>query len=331
MSTPVTLNWGILGCARITRRGLIPGIAGSESGRLHALASRDIAKARAWAGEFGIPRSYGSYEEVLADPDVQAVYIPLPNELHRPWTIAAAEAGKHVLCDKPLACDAGEAEAMVTACRANGVLLMEGFMWRHQPRIAALRALVAEGAVGDLRLVRTSFSFSIEPGDWRLDPARGGGALWDIGCYGVNAARLFTGAEPISAQTTTRVGPTGVDMTLTTALEFPGGVLGLVDCSFELPFRCNVEVVGTRGAIEIPLAFLPPERPIARVLGAGTNRSAGAFETREFDGRDQYAAMVDAFAASVAARRLVAPAEDGLDQMRALAMIRAAERVVGSR
>jgi len=176
ISTLPELRWGILGCARITRRGLAPGIASSQSGSLHALASRDGDQARAWAEEFGVPRAYGSYEALLADPDVQAVYIPLPNELHRPWVIAAADAGKHVLCEKPLALDAADAAAMVDHCRARGVLLMEGFMWRHQPRTATLRERLAQGAIGELRLVRTSFSFPIAAGDWRRDPARGGGA-----------------------------------------------------------------------------------------------------------------------------------------------------------
>src|SRR5262249_38489237 len=142
--------WGILGCARITRRGLVPGIRASSSGVLHALASRDPATARTWAAEFDIPRAHDSYEALLADPEVDAVYIPLPNELHRPWVTAAADAGKHVLCEKPLALDAREAAAMVEHCRIRGVLLMEAFMWRHQPRTLELRRLIREGAVGPL-------------------------------------------------------------------------------------------------------------------------------------------------------------------------------------
>src|SRR3954471_877627 len=250
MSSESRLRWGILGCARITRRGLIPGLRDSSSSMLHALASRDRATAQAWASEFQVPRAHGNYQELIDDPEVEAVYIPLPNELHKTWVLAAADAGKHVLCEKPLALDAAEARAMVEHCRARGVVLMEAFMWRHQPRTAALRHLVDEGAIGTLRLIRSSFSFSIDPGDWRLDQARGGGALWDIGCYGVSTARLFAGSEPESIKAQARFGPSGVDMSLTANLRFPGGVLGLIDCSFEQPFRCVYELIGSRGVIE---------------------------------------------------------------------------------
>jgi predicted dehydrogenase len=316
--------WGILGCARITRRGLVPGIRASGTGQLYALASRDPATARAWATEFDIPRAHDSYESLLKDPDVDAVYIPLPNELHRPWVEAAADAGKHVLCEKPLALDAREAGAMVEHCRDRGVLLMEAFMWRHQPRTLELRHLVREGAIGELRLIRSSFSFPIAAGDWRLDLARGGGALWDVGCYGVNAARFFIGAEPTDVQSIAHVGPTGVDLTLAALLAFPGGVLATVDCSFEQPYRCSCELVGTRGVIEVPDAFLPPAggRPMARLrtIGSACDSEAASDDIRtlEFEPINQYSAMVDAFARSVAAGALVDPAEDGRAQMVAL-------------
>jgi predicted dehydrogenase len=320
ITTLPALRWGLLGCARIARRSLIPGIRSSTHGRLVALASRTHALARAWADEFAIPRAYGSYEDLLADPEVDAVYIPLPNELHRPWTYAAADAGKHILCEKPLALNAAEADAMVAHCRARGVVLMEAFMWRHQPRTAALRRLVADGAIGELRLVRSSFSFPIEPGDWRLDPARGGGALWDVGCYGVSTSRLFAGAEPSAARSLAHVGPNGVDLSLTAELRFPDGVLGLLDCSFEQPFRCSYELVGTRGSIDVPDAYLPPAVPLAQLNGPEGRR------TLTFDGRDQYAEMVDAFARAVAGQALADPAEDGLASMRVLDAILAASK-----
>ncbi len=325
------LRWGILGCARISRRGLIPGIQASKTGRLVALASRDAPTARAWCDEFAIPKSTDSYQALLDDPEIDAVYIPLPNELHKPWVTAAADAGKHVLCEKPLALDAVEAGEMVEHCRSRGVVLMEAFMWRHQPRSRELNARVADGLIGELRLVRSSFSFPIEPGDWRLDPARGGGALWDVGCYGVNTARYFAGSEPESVRVRARFGPTGVDLTLTASLKFPDGVLASVDCSFEQPFRCVYEVVGTRGVIEVPDAYLPPQgqRPIARTRTLGSSSDSDAttdvVEILEFEMADQYAEMVDAFSASVEAGRLVEPAEDGLCQMKALdAIIEAA-------
>jgi predicted dehydrogenase len=325
------LRWGILGCARISRRGLIPGIRAAETGTLIALASRDLTQARAWAREFKIPIYTGKYEELLADSNIDAVYIPLPNELHRPWVIAAADAGKHVLCEKPLALEANEARQMVEHCRSRNVLLMEAFMWRHQPRSLELRQHVAKGAIGELRLVRSSFSFPIEEGDWRLDPTRGGGSLWDVGCYGLNAARFYTGAEPESVRAEAHFGPTGVDLTLAASLRFAGGVLASIDCSFEQPYRCACELVGTQGVIEVPDAYLPPRtgKPLARLrtIGSGSDSDAGSDEVRvlEFEPVNQYAAMVDALAQCAASGSLSDPAEDGLAQMEALeAIIRSA-------
>lgn len=317
------LSWGILGCARISRRGLIPGIQHSEFGRLLAIASRDLSTAQSWASEFGIPRAHGGYEAVIEDPEIQAVYVPLPNELHRPWVERAAEAGKHVLCEKPLSLDARDATAMVEACRSGGVVLMEAFMWRHQARTRGILDLIRGGVIGELRLVRSSFSFPIEADDWRLDPTRGGGALWDVGCYGVNTARLFAGEEPESVAARARFGPGDVDLTLTAELKFPGGVLGLLDCSFEQPFRCSYELVGTRGVIEVPDAYLPPATPSARLWGDVGIRDL------KFDGRDQYASMVDAFAEGVSAGGLGGGlGEDGLAQMRVLDALAAAARRV---
>jgi predicted dehydrogenase len=302
---------------------LIPGIRASESSELFGLASRDRATAESWAGEFGVPCAWGRYEDALDDPRVDAVYIPLPNELHRPWVLAAADAGKHILCEKPLALNAAEAEEMVAHSRRRGVVLMEAFMWRHQPRTAALRTMLAEGLIGELRLVRSSFSFPIAPGDWRLDPARGGGALWDVGCYGLSTARLFSGKEPESVHALARFSTQGVDLSLAATLRFPDGVLASIDCSFEQPYRCTYELVGTNSTWVIPDAYLPPAEPIAQLYGPD---GVLVREVR-FDGRDQYAAMVDAFSQAVAAGgTLHAPAEDGLAQMRALEAIRNAAR-----
>jgi predicted dehydrogenase len=329
------VRWGILGCARISRRGLIPGIRGSFSGELLAIASRALGTAQAWASEFSIPRAYGSYPELLADPDIDAIYIPLPNELHKPWVLAAADAGKHILCEKPLALDAAEAEAMVGHCRERSVLLIEAFMWRHQPRTLELLDRVKRGDIGELRLVRSSFSFPITPDDWRLDRARGGGALWDVGCYGVSTARLFAGAEPIQTQAMAHFGPTGVDLTLTAQLEFPKGIIGVIDCSFEQPFRCVYEIVGTRGVIEVPDAYLPPTetKPTARWQSIGAAPDSGAepdrVETLEFETTNQYSGLVDAFAESVSVGHPVKLAEDGLAQMIAIDKILAVARALG--
>ena len=249
----------------------------------------------------------GSYDELLADGEIDAVYIPLPNELHLPTVFAAAEAGKHVLCEKPLALDADEAARMVEACHSRGLLLMEAFMWRFQPRTAALLNLVRSGRIGELRLIRSSFSFPIDPGDWRLEAGRGGGALWDVGCYGVSTARLFAGAEPRSIKSVAHFGPSGVDLSLAATLEFPGDILAAIDCSFEQPFRCEYELVGTKGVIKVPDAYLPPPSPLAELLvDSGSERLT-------FPGGNQYAAMVDAFHAALEnGNRLPERAETGL-------------------
>ena len=325
MSTLTRLRWGILGCARISRRGLIPGIQESHTGVLNALASRQAATAEAWASEFQIPKAYKSYEELLADPEIDAVYIPLPNELHLTWTQAAADAGKHVLCEKPVARSTEEAMAMAEHCKKRGVLLMEAFMWRYSPRIVSVRQRIQDGEIGTLRIINVSFSFSIDPTDWRLDPERGGGALFDVGCYGVNAARFFTQREPDTVQALVRRGPTGVDMTLATQLGFTSGVIANIDCSFELPYRNRLELVGTGGSIVLDDAFLPGLNPTATLLRLGSDSGAAAPETLQFDNRNQYSAMVDHFALSVQAKRLLAPAEDGVAQMTAIdAVFRAA-------
>jgi predicted dehydrogenase len=320
------IRWGILGCARICRRAIIGALRQTRLGTLAAIASRDERTARAWAEEFRIPRAHRSYEDLIADPDVDAIYLPLPNELHKPWTFAAADVGKHVLCEKPLALDVSEAEDMADYCQRRGVLLREAFMWRHQPRAIELRRMVADGLIGDLRLVRSSFSFALSGDDWRLDPTRGGGALWDVGCYGVSTARFFTGTEPVAIRGAARLGPSGVDLSLTAELVFPHGVLGLIDCSFEQPFRCAYELVGTRGAIEVPLAYLPPRWPTARLI-----RDDRSPRRLLFSGRDQYALMFDDFARSVAAGNAPSDvAEDGVDQMRVLDAIKAAIATAGT-
>jgi predicted dehydrogenase len=210
---------------------------------------------------------------------------------------------------------------MVDACRRAGVLLMEGFMWRHHPRTTRIVELVRGGEIGELRLVRSSFSFDIDRSDWRLDAARGGGALWDVGCYGVNACRLLCGSEPARVTASARWWPTGVDMTLAATLEFPGGAIGQIDCSFEAPFRCRYEVVGTTGVIEVPDAFLPGETPEIFL-----HRAAACDRIAAPPG-NQYSDMVDHFcSALLGGRPLAPPAEDGLLNMRVLHEIRQSAR-----
>ena len=310
------LRIGILGCARIVRRSIAGALKNHPSATWHGLAGRDAATAAAWAHEFGLPKHYGSYEALVTDPEIDAVYLPLPNELHRPWALAAAAAGKHVLCEKPLALDVADAECIVEDCRAAGVVLMEAFMWRHHPRVALARHMIADGKLGALRFVKMDFSFPIDLGDWRLDAARGGGALYDLGCYGINISRLFTGAEPPEVHARARYRSPGVDMSLGMQLTFPDGVQALLDASFECPNRNRFELIGTQGMLEFLEGVLPQlESTIHYKTDSGT-------EVIRIPAADQYAEMISCFVRSVAAGRLETPAEDGLANMRVVQQVR---------
>ncbi|MBS0265584.1 MAG: Gfo/Idh/MocA family oxidoreductase [Planctomycetes bacterium] len=310
------IRFGILGCGRITRRGLIPGITQSPAAELVALASQRPGVAAELAKECGSPRAYDSYEAVINDPQVDAVYVPSTGESHKHWTLLAARAGKHVLCEKSLALNVAEAEEMAAGCRQAGIVLQEAFMWRHHPRTKQVKSLLQAGEIGELRLICAHFSFDIDRSDWRLNPAQGGGAVWDIGCYGVNASRHFAGVEPHSVYSRARFYETGADMTMQIALQFPNGCLANVDCSFEAPFRCEVELVGTRGTIVIPDAFLPPDQ--AKLLVRRGVEPEAPVETVVFPAANQYAEQVTDFCASIAAGKLLAPAEDGVGNMRVL-------------
>lgn len=246
------LRWGLLSTARINRR-ILDGARGSELADVVAVASRDGERARAYADEHGISRAHASYGALLADPEVDAIYVSLPNDGHVPWSIRALEAGKHVLSEKPLTRHAAAAEAAFDAARRAGRLLTEAFMWRHHPQTRRLQALVADGAVGELRLIRAAFSFVIAPGDVRLDPALDGGGLMDVGCYCVSAMRLLAG-EPGEVVGRQVLGGGGVDVRFTGLLRFerPGGeVLGVLDCGFDLARRAHLEVVGSDGRIVV--------------------------------------------------------------------------------
>ena len=306
------LRIGVLGCARIVRRAMVAGIAGSGSAVLEGIASRSAKRAAAWAKEFGICKHYGSYEALIADPEIDAIYNALTNELHRDWTVRAAEAGKHILCEKPLGINLAHAEAIVHGCHKHGVVLMEAFMWRHHPRVRHAMELIREGRIGELRLVKMDFSFEAEPDEWILDPVRGGGAMNDIGCYGIDAARYFTGEEPDVVHVFSRWHSTGIDMTSAMSLSFANGTLAQIDCSLESPDRSRIELVGTKGSIELPEGVVPSPRSELLFKHDGTT------EVISFDEVDQYAEEVKIFAASVKAGKLLAPAEDGIPNMRVL-------------
>ena len=252
-----TLSWGLMGTARINR-ALIPPLRVSARNRLLAVASREEERASAYAREWGIERVHGSYEALLADRDIDVVYLPLPNGLHAEWAIRAVRAGKHVLCEKPLALTVEEVDAMFAAAREAGVTVAEAFMYRHHPQTTRVRELVVSGALGRVRFVRGTFSFPLtRPHDVRLSPALGGGSLWDVGCYPLSFARYVLGQEPLEVAGAQHEGRTGVDMSFAAQLRFPDDVLVQFDCSFEAPFRTVMEVVGEEASLVVTQPFKP--------------------------------------------------------------------------
>lgn len=243
-------RWGILSTANINRH-VLAGAAGSDQVEIAAVASRDLARAVAYARERGIPRAYGSYEELLADPALEAIYISLPNSLHVEWAIRALQAGKHVLCEKPVSRHPEQVEALFDAAERAGRYCMEAFMWRHNPQTKRLAELVTDGAIGELRLIRAAFSFPLaNPANIRLRSDLDGGALMDIGCYCVSGARLLAG-EPVRVTAQQVVGPSGVDVRFTGTLAFDGPVLAQFDCALDLPNRSELEAIGSKGSIRV--------------------------------------------------------------------------------
>jgi xylose dehydrogenase (NAD/NADP) len=306
------VRWGILGAANIAVKRFIPGAIASSNGVVHALASRDLARAREIAERFAIPVAYGSYRELLDDPAIDAVYIPLPNTLHAEWTIAAAMAGKAILCEKPLAVSSVQARRMIDAARANDVLLMEAFMYRFHPQHARVRELLDAGEIGEVRAVRTAFTFQLEPFDpanVRLQRDLAGGALMDVGCYCVNAARMLFGEEPqwASAQWDFRE-TFGVEVSLAGVLTFSDARTATFDCGFRAAGQGSYTVAGTKGQIDVPTAFVPqPVETTVRVI-------AGALTREErIPGVDQYALEATEFADALLRRRpLRIPADDAV-------------------
>lgn len=257
------LKWGILGCASIAKRAVIPGLKQSQLNEVTAIASRDIDKSQATAEELNIPKAYGSYEEILEDPDIDAVYIPLPNHLHKEWTIRAAEAGKHILCEKPLALTEAEAAEMAEAAAKSGVHLSEAFMYRYHPRYDIIKDLLNSGAIGEIRAIHSSFTFnnSGSATNVRFRKDWGGGSIYDIGCYPINAARILLGTEPEAVTVQAFFSPAhdNVDMMASGLIEFGGNVALTFDCGMWAAGRNPLEIIGTEGIIEVPHAYSIPE------------------------------------------------------------------------
>lgn len=323
--TSDTIRWGILSTARIARRSVGPGIRKARNGELRAVASRSLERARAFAAELEIPRANGSYLALLADPEIDAVYIPLPTSLHHQWVMAAARAGKHVLVDKPFAVDAGEAVAMVEACREAGVQLIEGFMYRYDPRHARLRELVAEGAIGDLRQINTAFCFPItrDPANVRLSTNLAGGALGDLGTYCVSVSRLHMGGEPRRLMARMTNDPEfGVDFDGNALLEFDEGRIATVAFSFQTSRRHFLELIGTEGTLRMERHVLAPGESTSIEI-----RTASGTVTERFAPFDSYQAEVENLGDAI---RGEAPAlvdgDEAIRQMRVLDAVRASAR-----
>jgi predicted dehydrogenase len=296
------LRWGILSTANIANEKVIPGMRKSARSRVVAIGSRDGARARLMADRHGIERVHGSYEALLADPEIDAVYIPLPNHLHAQWTKAAARAGKHVLCEKPLAMTAAEAEAMLEVCEAEGVRLMEAFMYRLHPSWLAVREMVASGRIGRLTAVHSWFSyFNDDTANIRNIRAVGGGALYDVGCYNVNLSRMLFGAEPDRVEAAiTRDRDEGVDVLTSAILTFGDGVATFT-CAIRSEPDQQVHIYGTEGRISIGIPFnIPPDRPTqVHVTAGGDPPVAPATEVLAFETADPYTVEVEAFAAAI--------------------------------
>jgi predicted dehydrogenase len=320
-----TLRWGILSTAQIARTKVIPGLRQAARCSVVAIASRDEGRAATVAADLGIPRAHGSYEALLADPEVDAVYIPLPNHLHAEWTIAAARAGKHVLCEKPLALTAADAGRMAAVCRTEGVYLMEAFMYRLHPSWVAVRELVAAGRIGRLVAIDSWFSFfNDDPSNIRNKREVGGGALFDIGCYCVNLSRMLFGTEPLEIDAWLDRDPaTGVDVVTSAILGFESGVATFT-CSTRAEPDQRVHIYGTKGRISVGIPFnIPPDRPTEVWLTAGGNPPvAPATETLRFDAADPYAVEGERFAAAVLDGLPVpTPPEDAVANLRAIERI----------
>jgi len=316
------LRWGVLSTAKIGIEKVIPATVAAARCEVVAIASRDLGRAESAASGLGIARAFGSYEDLLADADVDAVYNPLPNHLHTDWTIAAARAGKHVLCEKPLATNAAEAERMIQVCEAEGVLLMEAFMYRLHPTWEAARDLLASGRIGELRAVQSWFSyFNDDPRNIRNIVEAGGGALYDIGCYCVNLSRMLFGAEPERVQgSVTRDPVMGIDVLTSAILDFDDGVATFT-CSTRAEPDQRVHIYGANGRISFEIPFnIPPDLPMRVFVTAGGDPPVRPeTEVLTFDPANEYTIQAERFAAAVLDRTPVPiPPSDAVGNLRVI-------------
>jgi predicted dehydrogenase len=305
------LRWGLLSTARINER-LIPAIRACARCELIAVASSSgPEKAASYASQWHIPRAYGSYDALLADPQIDAVYISLPNALHVTWVVKAAEAKKHILCEKPLALTTTEVDRMAEAAGKNGVVLMEAVMMRYHPQTIELAKRLAGGVIGAVRLIRGVFTFTLtRPGDIRFDSSLGGGSIWDLGSYPVSFMRTMLGANPVEVHGWHILGEGGVDLSFAGQMRFPGGTLTQFFSSFQAVPSADVDVLGSAGTIHLDLPYLNKLGVTSqvRIRRPAANRSSGTFgdaaseceeETLTYENVDAYQYEVEALAACV--------------------------------
>ena len=329
MTTDEPVRWGILGAANIAVKKVIPGMQRGRRSRVVAIASRDLAKARAAAESLGIPRAYGSYEELLADADVEAVYNPLPNHLHVPWSIRAADAGKHVLCEKPIAMSADEARTLLAARDRTGVKVGEAFMVRAHPQWIKVRELIDADRIGELRLVVGHFSYCRRDfNDIRSRPEFGGGALMDIGCYPIMLSRWLFGAEPIDVVGQIELDPDmGVDRLVSGLLRFEAGQASFT-CSSQLVPHQRMQIFGTTARIDVEIPVnAPPDAATRIYLDGGGDLTGRGRETIELPVVDQYTLQGDRFSEAIRGRGEVPVSlEDAISNMAVIdALFRSAE------
>jgi len=287
------LNWGLLSTAKINRAVIAP-LRSSKRNRLRAVASRSTDTAEAYAKQWEIERAFGSYEALLADPEIDVIYNSLPNHLHAPWSIQALNAGKHVLCEKPLALTVAEVDAMEAAARKSGRVLAEAFMYRHHAVTLRVNELVDGGEVGALQLIRGAFTFMLKRvGDIRLKKETGGGSIWDVGCYPISYARMIAGAEPLEAFGWQVVGEGGADLTFAGQLRFPNGVMAQFDSGFVSPPRSFMEITGSEGVLSVPRPFKPG--PVDEVFLTKGDR----MERIEVRGGELYAGEIEDMADAI--------------------------------
>ena len=315
------VRWGILGAANIAVRQVIPATQQSPLCSVVAIASRDYEKARAAADTLGIPRAYGSYQELINDPDVEAIYNPLPNHLHVPWTIRAAERGKHVLCEKPIARSAAEAEQLREVRQRTGVQIAEAFMVRTHPQWTAVRDLITSGRIGDLRLINGHFTyFRRDPADVRSNPEWGGGALLDIGCYPITMSRWLFGEEPIEVVGQLEFDPDmHVDRVGSALLRFPSGQAAFT-FGGQVALHQQMKMFGTRGHIAIDVPFNPPPGlPTRVVVDDGRDLVGSGSEEFAFPPVNQYTLQATRFAEAVRGLNTVAVSiDDAIKNMRVI-------------